>query len=149
MSRDYDWCIKKRRIVRQEFVDDLIKPEFESAKADLVRAEKTFADADYKWATIQAYYSMFHAARALLHHKGFREKSHACLKYAIEALYVDSGILEIEYLSDFDTTMLLRETADYKSDFSKEGAETSIDCARRFIKRAEEIIPLGQENSTQ
>jgi uncharacterized protein (UPF0332 family) len=140
MSRDYELCLKRRRIVSQEFAGDLIKPELEDAKLDLARAKKTHADADYKWATIQAYYSMFHAARALLFNKGFREKSHACLKFAIGALYVETGILEKEYLTDFDTTMLLRETADYKSDFSQEGAEASIDNAERFLARVKSLL---------
>lgn len=149
MSRDYDWCVKKNRILRQEFADDLVEPELASAKADLIRARKTYEDADFKWATIQAYYSMFHAARALLYHKGLREKSHSCLKHAIEALYVETGILEMEYLSDFDTTMLLRETADYKSDFSREGAETSIDCARRFLEKVKKILPEREGTPAQ
>jgi len=143
MSRDYDWCLRKKRIVRQELAEDLIEPELTSAAADFARARKTFEEADFKWATIQAYYSMFHAARALLFRKGFREKSHSCLKSAIEALYVEAGLLEKKYLTDFDTTMLLRETADYKSDFSEEGAAASIECAERFIARAKELLEHG------
>lgn len=140
MNRDYQRCIRNKLIARQEFAKDLIKPEIESARGDLASARKTYADADYKWSTIQAYYSIFHAARALLHQKGLREKSHACLKYAIEALYVETGELERQHLSDFDTTMLLREAADYKSDFSREGAESSIDCAASFLEKAEGIL---------
>lgn len=140
MSRDYDWCLKKKRIVAQEFAGDLVKPELEAATSDLARAIKTHEEEDYKWATIQAYYSMFHAARALIHNRGLREKSHSCLKYAIDALYVEAGILEKEYLDDFDSTMLLRETADYKSDFSQEGAASSIDCAERFLTRVNSLL---------
>lgn len=149
MSRDYDRCIKKKLIVRQELAGDLIKPEIESARNDLASARKTYEDADYKWSTIQAYYSMFHAARALLHYKGFREKSHACLKYAIEALYVETGALGKKQLSDFDTTMLLREAADYKSDFSREGADSSIAYAARFLERAEKILATANEKASE
>jgi len=130
----------EKRIVRQEFTEDLIEPELVDAKADLARAKKTFAEDDPKWATIQAYYSMFHASRALLYKKGFREKGHSCLKHAIKALYVDSGILKTEFLADFDATMLLRETADYKSDFSDEGAAASIDNAERYLARVIELL---------
>lgn len=72
--------------------------------------------------------------------KGYREKSHFCLKVAIQALYVDEGTLDKKYVDDFDTTMLLRETADYKSNFSKEGAESSIKSAQDFLAKAEEIL---------
>ncbi len=139
MSRDYEWCLRKKRIVKQEFAEELVDPELSAARADLETARKTF-EVDFKWATIQAYYSMFHAARAMLFSKGYREKSHACLKAAIKALCVDTGELETDYLADFDATMLLRETADYKNDFSKEGAEASIECATKFLKKAEEIL---------
>jgi len=64
--------------------------------------------------------------RALLFDKGFREKSHFCLKAAIQELYADAGLIEQKYVDDFDATMLLRETADYRSDFSEEGAAASI-----------------------
>lgn len=74
--------------------------------------------------------------------KGFREKSHVCLKVAIQALFVDEGTMYQEFVEDFDTTMLLRETADYKSDFSKEGAETAIENAERFLAKTEEILKL-------
>lgn len=140
MSRDYEWCLEKRRIVRQEYAEDLIDPELKNAKADLMTAKKTYSDSGFKWATIQAYYSMFHAARALLFRKGFREKSHSCLKAAIATLYVETGLLENDYLADFDSTMLLRESADYKSDFSREGAEAAIDNAERFLARTNKLL---------
>lgn len=140
MSKAYEWCLKRKRIVKQQYAEELVNPELEAASSDLARAKKTYSDEDFKWATIQAYYSMFHAARALLHNKGLREKSHSCLKHSIEALYVETGILEKEYLADFDTTMLLRETADYKSDFSQDGAASSIDCAERFLARVLDLL---------
>lgn len=41
----------------------------------------------FKWATIQAYYSMFHAARALLYSAGYREKSHPALLTALNEIF--------------------------------------------------------------
>jgi uncharacterized protein (UPF0332 family) len=76
---------------------------------------------------------MFHSARALLASKGYREKSHFCLKAAMQALFADEGLLDQEFVDDFDTTMLLRETADYRSDFSAEGAKAAIASAERFL----------------
>lgn len=140
MNKDFEKCLKNKRIIKQSYVKNLAQDELRAAKGDLKRAKKTFADLDYKWATIQAYYSMFHAARALLYAKGYREKSHFCLRAAIQNSYVDEGILNQEHVDGFETTMLLRETADYKSDFSKEGAESSIESAEGFLARAEEIL---------
>lgn len=143
MNRDFEKCLKYKRIVSQEFTKHLIDSELNASKADLKRAKKTFDEKDYKWATIPAYYSMFHAARTLLFKRGYREKSHLCLKAAIQALFVDKGIMDQRYVEDFDTTMLLRETADYKSDFSKDGAETAIDNAEQFLAKAKQILKSG------
>jgi uncharacterized protein (UPF0332 family) len=143
MSRDFDGCLKKRRVVRQDSAAGFIPPELEAARSDLESARRSLDKHDEKWATIQAYYSIFHAARALLFAKGYREKSHFCLKAAIQALYVDTGILEQEFVDDFDTTMLLRETADYRSDFSRDGAASALQSAERFLARAAELLKAG------
>jgi len=112
MNRDLEKCLKNKRIVKQAHAHNLVQSELETAKEDLEETQLTFSQSRYKWATIQAYYSMFHSARALLFAKGYREKSHICLKFAIQALYVDEGLLDKKYVKDFDTTMLLRETAE-------------------------------------
>lgn len=140
MKSDFEKCLQSKRIVRQEHAHNLVPAEFEDAKNDLERAKRTFKDSDYKWATIQAYYTMFHAARALLFAKGYREKSHFCLKAAIQALYADQGTLDPRFVKEFDTTMLLRETADYKRDFSKEGAEIALQNAERFLAEVNRIL---------
>ncbi len=122
MNKDFEKCLKKKSIVKQPYTEALIDDELEAARRDLKRAKRTYdeflEDLDYKWATIQAYYSMFHAARALLFKKGYREKSHYCLKVTLQALFADEGIMDQRLVDDFDTAMLLRETADYKSDMA-------------------------------
>jgi len=46
---------------------------------------------------------MFHAARALIYSKGYREKSHYYLVVALQALFVDKGLIEEELAKDFHT----------------------------------------------
>ena len=140
MSRDFDECRKSKRIVRQESAAGLIPAELDAARKDLEWARHSLEEQNEKWATIQAYYSIFHAARALLLARGFREKSHFCLKAAVQSLYVDQGILAQEFVDDFDTTMLLRETADYRSDFSRDGATSALRSAERFLAKAEGLL---------
>ena len=143
MNRDFEKCLKNKRIVLQEHADQLIDAELETAEEDLEETRLSIKQSRYKWATIQGYYSMFHSARALLFAKGYREKSHVCLKYAIQALYVEERILDKKYVEQFDVTMLLRETADYKREFSKESAETALKNAEEFLAEAERILSLG------
>ena len=56
--------LKQRRLLRARLGDEAIKTELEGAAYDLQRATTSLEEADFKWATVKAYYSMFHAARA-------------------------------------------------------------------------------------
>ncbi|OGL40433.1 MAG: hypothetical protein A2042_07470 [Candidatus Schekmanbacteria bacterium GWA2_38_11] len=120
----------------------LIKKELVAAQDDLKEAKDRLKNKRYKYAIITAYYSMFHTARALIYSKGYREKSHYYLLVALQALFVDEGLLEEELTKDFHTAMVLREGADYHGEFSKEGAESSIESATKFLQKAEVILPF-------
>ncbi len=57
----------------------LVQKELKTAEQDLMDGKEGYERGKYKWATIQSYYAMFHAARALLYARNYREKSHHCL----------------------------------------------------------------------
>ncbi|MHB1324733.1 MAG: HEPN domain-containing protein [Thermoleophilia bacterium] len=101
--------MRKKRIVTQTHAEELVAGELETAGQDLESSRNTFSESDYKWATIQAYYSIFHAARALLFERGFREKSHFCLKAAIQELYADAGLIEHNDRDALNNGMLRRQ----------------------------------------
>jgi uncharacterized protein (UPF0332 family) len=83
---------------------------------------------------------MYHAARALIYSTGYRERSHYCLFVALQALFVDRGILDADLAGSFRLAMMLRENADYRNDFSVEGALSAIQRAERLLQRSEEIL---------
>lgn len=85
---------------------------------------------------------MFHAARALIYSRGYREKSHYYLLVALQALFVDSNLIEDRLAKDFHTAMVLREGADYHGEFSEEGAESSINSAIKFLQKTREILKI-------
>lgn len=120
---------------------DLVKKEAAAAAFDLESAQKSLEEANPKWATVQAYYSMFHTAKALALHKGYREKSHACLSIAIKALFVDANELEARQLEHFRDCMALRKDADYGLIYSDKSAEEVIGWAREFLSAAGKILP--------
>lgn len=93
--------IEKRRIIPFSNGPKLIVKEIKAAKDDLKEAKKTYSAKSYKWATVQAYYSIFHASRALLYAKKYREKSHIHLGTAIKALYIDVGLLPTSYIASW------------------------------------------------
>jgi uncharacterized protein (UPF0332 family) len=66
--------------------------------------------------------------------KGYREKSHRCLKYAVEALLVDEGILDPKILEHFSFAMDLREGADYGCIYTAESARIVVDSAREIFE---------------
>lgn len=94
MNPEFKKALEKRRILKFSEGRGLIERELEAARQDFQEAQDRFAKSKFKYATITAYYSMFHSARSLLFNSGYREKSHHYLSVAIEALYVDTGKLK-------------------------------------------------------
>jgi uncharacterized protein (UPF0332 family) len=140
----FDKCLKDRKIIPFPRARRLAKKEFAAAEEDLAEAKDRFDNLRYKYATINAYYSIFHAARALVYSKGYRERSHYCLAVALEALFVDKGLLAGRHVGILQETMALREDADYSGSFSKEGASTSISNTEEFFRVAKNLVQPGR-----
>jgi uncharacterized protein (UPF0332 family) len=85
---------------------------------------------------------MFHATRALVYSKGYREKSHYCLSVALRALFVEEGKLDAQTGRDFLNAMNLREAADYEAEFSEAGAMAVITAAEKFMEKAENLLGI-------
>lgn len=137
---DIQEAIEKRRIIPFSDGPKVSSKELRTAKEDLQEAKETLVREKFKWATTQAYYTIFHTSRALLYKKKYREKSHIQLALAIKAFYVDEGLLPQEYYDNFIQAMDLREMADYKRKFSKQGAEQNIQAAEEAIKLVENLL---------
>ncbi len=67
--------LNKRKLTRIKPDRKLILKEMRAAASDLKDAEDSFSREKFKWATVQAYYSMFHAARALLYSQDTERKA--------------------------------------------------------------------------
>jgi len=139
MNPEFEQCLKRNKIREFPRGKALITKTLGTAQRDLERAEKTFNDKDYKWATIQSYYSMFHSARALLFAKNYREHSHYCLIVAMRALYVETRLLPGSLIEALGKGKRLREDADYYDRWSEEGASFALKAAGDFLKKAREL----------
>jgi len=137
---EFEHCIDKRWLVRMPEARYLVTKELEGAQDDLAEAEAGYERGSYKWSTIQSYYAMFHAARALLYSHGYREKSHYCLSVAIRHLFVSRGALDGTLVDDMDDARALREDADYRTEFSEAGAHHNLNAARRLIKQVGKLL---------
>lgn len=144
MNREFEQCLENKKIVSFAKGKNLVKKELTVAKSDLTDAKAGYENGRYKWSTIQAYYAMFHAARALVYSQGYREKSHYCLAVALGALFVDEGKMDTQSVRDFLNAMNLREAADYEAEFSQAGAKAVIASAEKFIERAGAILGISE-----
>ena len=140
VMREFDKCLKERRIVKIRVSDEMITREIESAEYDLHKAEESFLNEDYKWSSIQAYYSMFHAVKALVLQKGYREKSHYCLLVALRELYVETEELGSELADNFELSMNFRKEADYAFIYDRESAEIALNYAVDILKQTRKLI---------
>lgn len=139
MTLEYEKCLKRGKVKTFSRGKGLVPKEIEAAKADLERAIKTLDDEDYKWATIQLYYSMFHSARSLLYFKNLSEKSHYCLIEAIRTLYVEEKSIPVTLLEALQRAKILREEADYYNRWSEAGCQKLLKAAEAFLEKAIKI----------
>jgi len=144
VNEEFKHCLENKKIIPFARGKNLVKKELSVAKSDLSDAKAGYENERYKWSTIQAYYAMFHAARALIYSQGYREKSHYCLAVALRALFVDEGTMDAQLVRDFLNAMNLREAADYEAEFSQSGAKAVIASAEKFIVKAIAILGIRE-----
>lgn len=140
MNADFEECLRRRRIWEFSRGKSLVAKELKTAEKDLGDGKEGLEREKYKWSTVQAYYSMFHSARALLYAKNYREKSHYCLIAALRALYVDKKLLPQSLIEALQNGKRLREQADYYDDWSKEGAESLLNAAKQFLSISKTLL---------
>ena len=140
MSSNFERCIEDRRLVPFKATSEMIKKEINAASYDLTQAQNSLNNGDPKWATIQGYYAMFHAVRALVYKSGYREKSHRCLLIALQELYVDTGLLSAKYVDSFREVMDLREDADYGFIYDTQSARNIIKAVREFFAHVKKFL---------
>ncbi len=130
--------LRERKITRSRTSRGMVQKELQASENDLEAARRSLNEGEDKWATVQAYYSIFHAPRPLLYSKGFREKSHRGLLAALRQLYPRE--IPGYMLDDFREAMELRESADYGLVWSKESATNVLDTAEAFRDKAKSIL---------
>ena len=136
----FEECLKKGRIKEFSQGFALAQKELKTAEQDLMDGKEGYERGKYKWATIQSYYAMFHAARALLYARNYREKSHHCLIIALKHLYVGTGKLSAYFVESLQKGKALREDSDYYDDWSKVGSEEALKLAEELLKRSKELV---------
>lgn len=138
LSLQFRRLLQERKLQRIQPKKDIVLREIKSAEYDIGKSKNSFEEEDYKWTIVQAYYSMFHAARALIYSKGYREKSHRACLIALKEFFLDT--LGEERINDFEEAMDLRESADYGSTYSDEDAKNLVGKAQEFLENVKRIL---------
>lgn len=131
-------CMEKGFLRRIEVDQELVRKELASAEYDLEAARHDLKRGDVKWAAVKSYYSVFHAARAVLYSLGYQEKAHFAIVAVLRELE-KQGKLEAKFTLDFEACMESREDADYRLEYSQERAEASIGLADGFLGRMKKL----------
>ena len=135
-----DDYLKANRLKRSSMSAEMIRKELRVGMDDMAEAEHGLERGAYKWTTIQAYYGVFHAMRALLYLAGLREESHVALKVAIRELYFNQGKISDDAFRAFERGMELREMADYKATFSEDTARWLVEKGKVCLVEAEKLV---------
>ena len=137
---EFKRCLEKRWLVPMPEARYLVEKELKTARDDFGEAEISYQRGGYKWSTVQSYYAMFHAARALLYSRGYREKSHYCLIVAMHHLFASQKLMDEALIEALDDVRALREDADYRTEFSETGAQHALNGASLFLANAERLL---------
>ncbi|MEA3343711.1 MAG: HEPN domain-containing protein [archaeon] len=102
---DIQGCLEKGYLRKIEPDPKIIEKELTEADYDLKRAKHALEEKDFKWCIIKSYYSMFHAARAVLFSLGLKEKRHFAVQVVLEDL-IKKGKVESIYLDYFSSYLV-------------------------------------------
>ncbi len=119
-----------------------ISEQLSLAEECLEEAKLLLANGFYRGAASRAYYSMYHAAKALLAAKNVTPKKHAGVLRMLGLEFVNKGYLEDTYAEAYKLALDVRMSADYEggADIDSELAEQLVGDAEEFIKKAYKVL---------
>ena len=118
---------------------EIIQNEIAASDYDLDSAKRDISYRDYKWAIVKAYYSMLHAAKAYVRHKGFIITNHKCTYMYLEKC-ARNGELEARYAIGYKGALDFRWDADYGLKYDENTANEVLTVASDFNNRMKELI---------
>ena len=118
-------------------------------EASLLRAEKASRSAklllehgELEDAVSRAYYTMFHAAKAILFSKGVKSKTHRGTISLFGEHIVKKGVLDEEYADMLRKTFDLRQKSDYEiyTELDEVLVRETVNNAENFIEKVKELL---------
>ena len=120
----------------------LSKYRLEQAKENLEEAEALFNINKYKGANNRAYYSIFHAIKAIIALEQIDFKKHSSVIAYFNKEYISKNIFPRELGKKVSDARFYREKSDYVDFYivTKEESLEQIKTAKTMIKKVEEYI---------
>lgn len=121
---------------------DYSKYRLDRAKEDFHTAQLLFLNGEYRAANNRAYYSIFHALRAVLVFDNFDTKKHSGIIAEFRKRYIKTGLLPVEISKMIGAAFTVRNASDYDDMFiaSKADTEAQIKNAAFVINEVEKYI---------
>jgi len=136
MSLDY--CLEKGLLKKIAPNKDYSEKEWKEAFVDLEAGKAALAEGKAKWAIVAFYYSMFHAAKAVMFLEGWKESAHYAVAEYLQDL-AKRGKLESRFANDFSAAMSLRQSADYHYDHSEQSAKKLLFMCEEFLEAMKKV----------
>ena len=126
----------------EQEVQDLAKYRLEQSKENLEEAETLFKFNKYKGASNRAYYSIFHAVKAVLALEQTDFKKHSSVIAYFNKNYISTNIFSRDLGKRVSEARFLREKSDYVDFYivTKDECKTQIETAKLMIENAEKYI---------
>lgn len=115
---------------------DYAKYRIERSKDDLEAAHLLFDAGNYRVANNRAYYSIFHAMRAVLVFDDYDSSKHSGIIAEFRRKYIKEGVFPVEISKMIGEAFMIRNASDYDDMFlaSKADTETQIANAEYIYK---------------
>lgn len=137
-------------------MDNLVKRKKEYASYRLTRAKEEYETAvilfdagHFRAANNRAYYSIFHAMRAVLAFDGYDSKKHSGIIAVFRKDYIKSGIFDVALSDIIGTASEIRNASDYDDMFIADKSETTeqIQNAKIFLDAIDKYVKKRLEES--
>lgn len=123
------------------------------SKEDLDAAHLLFDNGNYRIANNRAYYSIFHALRAVLVFDNFDSSKHSGIIAEFRRKYIKGGVFPVEISRMIGSAFTIRNASDYDDMFiaSKEETEEQLynaryiyECIEDYIQKRLKAVSSGQ-----
>lgn len=112
-------CFERKLLTGVNPSTGLAKKSLKQGALFLTDAEDLVKIGKQRMGTIALYNAFFHVARALLFKDGIKERSHFCIARYIEEKYVNTKLLNRDFLNYLDTLRDARHETQYSLDFKE------------------------------